>query len=63
MDETYTLPDYRDTHAVDFSGENDALTPGNAVSWANNSKSTSHIAWSDLSVVANFAHDTSACRR
>ena len=47
VDETYTLPDYRDTHAVDFSGESDALTPGNAVSWANNSKSTSHIAWSD----------------
>jgi len=42
VDETYTLPDYRDTHAVDFSGESDALTPGNTVSWANNSKYLTH---------------------
>ena len=27
VDETCTLPDHRDTYAVDFSGENDALTP------------------------------------
>jgi hypothetical protein len=42
-------------YAVDFSGENDALRPGNAVSWAKNSKSTSQIAWSDLCVVAGYS--------
>jgi len=46
------MPDHRDTYAVDFSGENDALRPGNTLSWAKNSKSTSHIAWSDPCVVA-----------
>jgi hypothetical protein len=43
--ETYTLPDHKNIYAVDFSGENDALRPGNTVSCAKNSKSTSHIAW------------------
>jgi hypothetical protein len=45
------MPDHRDTYAVDFSGENDALRPGNTVSWAKNSKSTSHIAWSGVVAV------------
>ena len=42
----------RITETLDFSGESDVLRSRNTVSWPKNSKSTSHITWSDPCVVA-----------